>query len=144
MTVTREMLDAAPVPIELGAEAVAAAIDACLVCAQACTSCSNSSLAEPDVADMRRCIALCTDCADLCVAMMRTLSRPFESDHPATHRLLSACVRACENSAGECERHAAHHHHCAICLRTCRACLHACNALLEAEAFEQIENLAGG
>jgi hypothetical protein len=144
MTVTREMLDAAPVPIELGAEAVAAAIEACMVTAQACTSCANSCLAEDDVAAMTRCIALCDDCADVCTATLRVLSRPFGADHRTTHRLLSACVRACANSAEECERHAAHHRHCAICAKACRACRAACAALLDAEAFAQMERLAGG
>src|ERR1700748_3726920 len=101
MTITREMLDAAPVPIPLGAEAVATAIDACLACAQSCTSCSNSCLAEEDVAELRRCIALCDECADVCIATMRVLSRPFEADHLTTHRLLSACVRTCANSLDE-------------------------------------------
>jgi hypothetical protein len=144
MTVAREMLDAAPVPVELGAEAVAAAIDACMVAAQACTSCANLSLAEEDIAELRRCVALCADCADICSTTLRVLSRPFSSDHLVTHRQLTACVRACSNSAEECERHAAHHRHCAICARACRACVHACNALLEAEAFKELEKLAGG
>ena len=70
VTVARDMLDASPVPINLGVEAVAAAIDACMVSAQACTSCANSSLAEDDVAAMRRCIALCDDCADVCTTTL--------------------------------------------------------------------------
>jgi hypothetical protein len=43
MTVAREMLDATPASIDLDAGAVAAAIDACMVCAQARTSCANSA-----------------------------------------------------------------------------------------------------
>ena len=144
MTVVREMLDAAPVPIDLGADAVADAIEACMVCAQACTSCANSCLAEDDVAELSRCIALCTECEDVCSATLRALSRPYESDHAVTHRLLSACVRTCSDSAEECERHAAHHHHCAVCEKACRACLEACRTLLEAEKFRELEKLAGG
>src|SRR5437868_9720577 len=142
MTVAREMLDAAPVSIDLDVGAVAAAIDACTICAQACTSCANSCLAEPDVAQMTRCIALCGDCADLCTATPRVLSRPFGTDRLLTYRLLGACVRACTNCAEECERHAAHHCHCAICERACRACVQACGALLEAKAFAEIETIA--
>ena len=144
MTVARDMLDASPVPINLGAEAVAAAIDACLVASQSCVSCSNSSLAEDDVVEMRRCIALCDDCADVCTTTLRLLSRPFHSDHVVTHRMLGSCVRACSDSAEECERHAAHHRHCAICAKVCRACARACGKLLEAEAFQELEKLAGG
>jgi hypothetical protein len=134
MTATREMLDAAPVRSEFDAGALAAAIDACMVCAQACTSCANSCLAEDDVAPMARCIALCDVCADLCTATLRVLSRPFGADHVGTERLLNACVRACENSAEECHRHAPHHRHCAICERVCRVCLDACVVLLESNA----------
>ena len=144
MALARQMLEASPVRTELGVEAVAEAIEACLTCAQTCTSCANSDLAEKEVAGMARCAALCTECADICITTMQTLSRPFAADHRVTHRVLRACVVTCTRSAEECERHAAHHPHCAICAKSCRACLAACEALLEAEAFQQLENLAGG
>jgi hypothetical protein len=144
MTVARDMLEASPVPIDLGLDAVAAAIDASMICAQSCTSCANSSLAEDDVVEMRRCIALCEVCADICTTTLRVLSRPFEADHVVTHRMLEACVRTCSDSAEECERHAAHHRHCAICAKVCRACARACGELLEAETFQELKKLAGG
>ncbi len=144
MSLSREMLDASPASIELGAEAVAAAIDACIVAAQACMGCGNASLAETDVTELRRCVVLTDTCAEVCWTTVRVLSRPFGADHLVTHRLLGACVRACSNCAEECERHAAHHRHCAICAKVCRACMHACDALLEAEAFSELEKLAGG
>jgi hypothetical protein len=144
MTVARDMLDASPAPINLGLEAVAAAIDAAMVCAQTCTSCANSCLAEDDVAEMRRCIALCDVCADVCTTTLRLLSRPFKSDHVVVHRMLGTCVRTCSDSAEECERHGAHHRHCAICAKACRACARACGELLDAEAFGELEKLAGG
>jgi hypothetical protein len=50
----------------------------------------------------------------------------------------------CSDCAEECERHAAHHRHCAICAKACRACARACGELLEAEAFQELEKLAGG
>jgi hypothetical protein len=138
------MLEASPVQSDLDRDAVAAAIEACLTCAQTCTSCANSDLAEPDVADLARCAALCITCADVCLTTMQVLSRPFESDHGVTHHVLRACVLTCTSSAEECKRHAAHHRHCAVCEKACRACLHACEALLQAEAFQQLEKLAGG
>ncbi len=144
MTQTREMLDASPGGVPLGLAAVAAAIDACLTCAQACTSCANADLVEDNVADMRACIALCTDSADVCDLVARVLSRPAQSDRLVIHRLLQACVRECAICAEECARHADHHRHCAICAKACRACEVACRALLDAEAFEELEKLAGG
>ncbi|HEY4825309.1 MAG TPA: four-helix bundle copper-binding protein [Solirubrobacteraceae bacterium] len=144
MSLSRDMLDASPVASELPVEDVAAAIDACLTSQQSCVSCANSDLAEHDVAEMARCIALCTSCADVCAATMHDLSRRFATNHRVTHHLLRACVLTCTDCADECERHATHHRHCALCLKACRACAQACQTLLEAEAFAQLEKLAGG
>lgn len=144
MTDTREMLEASPTGVPLGVAEVAAAIDACLNCVQACTSCADSDLMEADVAEMRACIALCLDCADVCDLMARILSRPAQSDRAVVDRLLQACVRECSLCAEECARHAEHHRHCAICAKACRACEVACRALLDVEALEQLEKLAGG
>ena len=79
MTDTREMLDASPSGVPLGVAEVAAAIDACLNCVQSCTSCADADLVEPDVAEMRACIAPCRDCADVCDLVGRILSRPAQS-----------------------------------------------------------------
>ncbi len=143
MSFARDMLEASPVQGELDRDAVAEAIEACLTCAQTCTSCANSDLAESDVAELARCAALCINCADVCLTTMGVLSRPFASDHRVTHQVLRACVLTCTSSAEECARHAAHHRHCAVCEKACRACVHACEALLQAAAFQQLEKLAG-
>ena len=143
MTDTREMLEASPSGVPLGVAEVAEAIDACLNCDQTCTSCADADLAEDEVAEMRACIALCLNCADVCGLTARVLSRPAHWEPYVAHRLLQACVRACTSSAAECARHAEHHRHCAICERSCRVCLQACSALLEAEAFAELQKLAG-
>lgn len=143
MTNTREMLEASPGGVPLGVDEVAGAIDACLNCLQACTSCADADLAETDVDELRVCIALCLNCADVCDLTARLLSRPAQSDHVVVHRVLQACVRECALCAEECARHAQHHRHCAICAKACRACEAACRALLDAEALEELEKLAG-
>ncbi len=51
MSSTREMLAASPVAFDLDLDAVAEAVDRSLAALQACTSCSDASLAEDDVAD---------------------------------------------------------------------------------------------
>ena len=144
MSFAREMLDAAPGPIDLDRDALVAAIEACADSVQACTACADSSLAEEDVATMALSIALTEQCADVCGATERILSRPLHADQVVMHRLLRACVHTCTTCAEECERHAAHHAHCGICARACRLCAKACADLLEAEAFEELEKLAGG
>jgi hypothetical protein len=143
MTDTRDMLEASPTGIPLGIEEVVAAIDACLNCLQACTSCADSDLVEPDVAEMLACIALCLTCADVCDLVARILSRPAQADRLVVHRLLEGCVRECRLCAEECARHAEHHRHCAVCAKACRACEVACRSLLDAEAFEELEKLTG-
>jgi len=78
-----------------------------------------------------------------CDVTARRLSRPAYSDQLTIRRLLEACVRACENSAEECARHAHHHRHCAICERVCRACVEACTVLLDAQTVGDLENPPG-
>jgi hypothetical protein len=130
--------------VPLGAAEVAAAIDACLNCVQACTSCADSDLAEEGIDELRTCVALDQNCADVCDVTARVLSRPAHWDHFVVHRLLQACVRACTTCAEDCTRHGDHHRYCAICAKACRACEAACSLLLEAEAFEELQKLAGG
>jgi hypothetical protein len=139
MTDTREMLDAAPTGVALPVADVAAAIDACLNCLQACVADADADLVEENVDELRTCIALCLDCADVCDVTARALSRPAHWDLLVVARLLEACVRVCTTCADECAKHADHHRHCAICERSCRACLQACEALLGAEAFTGLQ-----
>jgi len=138
MTDTQEILETVPTGVPVSAADLARAIDACLRCVQSCTTCANADLFEEDVAEMRVCAALCINCADVCDATARLLSRPAQWDPYVVKRLLQACVRSCENSAEECHKHAHHHRHCAICEQVCRACIQACVALLDAEAFKQL------
>jgi hypothetical protein len=142
MTATREMLDSSPTDVPLGVAEVAAAIDACLNCAEACISDADADLAEEDVDELRTCIALCLNCADVCDVTARVISRPAQWDQFVVEHLLRACVRVCTTCAEECARHADHHRHCAICDKACRLCIQTCSALLDAEALEELQKLA--
>jgi len=144
MTNTREMLEASPIAVPLDVGEVAAVIDACSSCVQACTSCADADLAEQEVHELRTCVALCLNCADLCDLTARLLSRSAHWDNVLVHPVLQACRRACTTSAEECARHAEHHRHCAVCEKVCRACVAACSALLDAEVFAEVQRLAGG
>jgi len=144
MTHTREMLETSPTGVPLGVDEVAAAIDACLDCVQSCLTCADADLHEEDIDELRRCVGLDHQCADVCDVTARVLSQPGAWDEFVVHRLLQGCVRVCTNCAEECHKHAAHHRHCAICEQVCRICIQACNALLDAEAFAELQNLAGG
>jgi hypothetical protein len=143
MSYAQEMLELAAAP-PLDVVRTAAAIDALLASEQACASCADLDLGEDEVADLADCIGLCQNCADVCNTTMRALSRPVHADHFVLHRLLRACVRMCALTAAECARHAAHLRHCAICAQACRACEKACSELLDDEALEELQKLAGG
>jgi hypothetical protein len=140
----RAMLDTYPGSFEFPADDLAAAIEACFDCAQTCTACADACLAEEDVAAMRRCIATDLNCADLCYATGRILSRQTEYDGLVTQRTLEACIRACVTCAEECEKHADHHKHCALCAEACRACAAACTQLLSEEVEHELRGLQGG
>ena len=144
MSHARELLAAGPTPESLDPDELSAAIDACLESAQACTACADADIAEEDVAELRTCIGLCLDCADVCGATSRVLSRQTRYDEFLVHRLLQACLRACSSCADECDRHADHHEHCRICAEVCRECETACRRLLDSEAFQELQALAGG
>jgi hypothetical protein len=130
------MLHASPADVPVGAAELATAIDACLTCVQTCTACADSDLIEEDVVTLRACVALNLVCADICDVTARVLSRPGQWDLLTVRDLLVACVRACTSCAEECDRHAKHHPHCAICAEVCRACIRACTGLLESTAFQ--------
>jgi hypothetical protein len=110
-------------------EALARCIEECFACAMTCTSCADACLAEEDVKELVRCIRLNLDCADVCDATGRTLTRQTSSEPRLARSMLEACAEACRLCAEECERHAGHHEHCRICAEACRRCARACEDL---------------
>jgi hypothetical protein len=62
MSYARQMLDSYPRTFNLGADVLAAAIDALSDCAQACTADADADLGERDLAEMVKCIRLCLNC----------------------------------------------------------------------------------
>ena len=126
------MLEAHPWEGHVDRGALARCIEACFECAQACTSCADACLSEEMVAELRKCIRLDLDCADICDATGRVLTRQTEYDAPTSKSLLSACREACATCAEECESHADMHEHCRLCAEACRRCEVACGELLDA------------
>ena len=127
----KEMLRAHPWEGNVDRDQLASCIGACFSCAQTCTSCADACLSEDAVAELRKCIRLDLDCADICEATGRVLTRQTEYDAPTSKRQLESCAEACRTCAEECERHAEMHEHCRICAESCRNCEQACEALLE-------------
>jgi len=131
MSYARQLLDTYPRSFDVDAGVLAATIDAVNDCAQACTSCADDDLSEPDVAEMVKCIRLCLDCTDICTATGAVISRLAEYDPGTTRPLLEACVAVCKSCGDECERHG-HYEHCRVCEQACRRCERACRDLLDA------------
>jgi hypothetical protein len=102
MTDTREMLDASPTDVPLGAAKVASAIDARLNCAQACISDADADLVEQSVSELRTCISLCMNCADVCdvtAGLFRARRSGTTSSSTACSRPASARARFALRSA---------------------------------------------
>lgn len=106
------------------------AIDAAYACAQTCTSCADACLAEEMVAELRQCIRLNLDCADVCATTATIANRRTGSNEEVIRKMLDACIAACRVCGAECERHAKKHEHCRICAEVCRQCERACQAAL--------------
>ncbi len=132
MSYARRMLDTYPRSFDVEAGLLAATIDALTDCAQACTADNAADLSEQNVAEMVRCIRLCSDCADVCAATGGVVSRQAEYDAGVVRPLLEACAAICRSCGDECERHAPHHAHCRVCAEACRRCEQACRDLLAA------------
>lgn len=132
MSYAARMLHSYRRDLDLDAGVLAATIEALNDCAQACTGDADADLAEENLADMVRCIRLCLECADVCTATVRVVSRPGECDGKVTRPLLEACIASCRSCGDECERHAQMHEHCRVCAEACQRCEGACRDLLTA------------
>jgi hypothetical protein len=130
MSYARQMLATYPSDLAVDAGVLAAAIDALNSCAQACTADNEADLSEPSLAELVKCIRLCLDCADVCIATVSVVTRQAQYDANVTKPLLQACVAICKSCGDECERHAHKHEHCRVCAEACRRCEQACRQLL--------------
>jgi hypothetical protein len=129
-TTTTAMLERYPKSINMDRAELAAVIDILNACAQACTACADACLSEDAVAELTKCVRTNLDCADICTATARVLSRHTGYDANLSRAMLEACVVACRTCGDECADHAGMHEHCRVCAEACRAGEQACRALL--------------
>jgi len=130
MSYAKQLLDTYPRDVNLDADLLAGAIDALSDCAQACIADADDDLSEQNIAEMVKCIRLCPDCADVCTATLRVVSRQTDYDPIITRALLEAFVATYKSCGDECERHAMMHAHCQVCEQACRRCDQACRDLV--------------
>src|SRR5690606_4400884 len=74
------MIETYPGEVEADHQRLSSALDALIACAQTCTACADACLAEQQPADLRACIRLNLDCADICGATARVFSRHTAGD----------------------------------------------------------------
>ncbi len=132
MSHAKQMIETNPNEVPVNADVLANCIDACFDCVQACTNCADACLGEEDVQMLSRCIRLDLDCADVCDATGRILSRQLAFPPQMVRVALEACVQAVRLCGEECEKHAEHHEHCRVCAESCRRCESTCNEVLSA------------
>jgi hypothetical protein len=99
-------------------------IDACMECSKVCDMCSAACLAEKDLGELRRCLKMTLDCAEICAAAARVMAR--DSDNQAD--ILRACGDICERCAHECRKYP-EHDHCRICADVCAHCVDLCHVM---------------
>jgi Domain of Unknown Function (DUF326) len=98
-------------------------ITACEECADACDHCATACLAEPNVAEMARCVRLDMDCAQICRLAAGFMARGSELAAQACQ----ACADVCEACGEECARHK--NDHCQKCAEACRRCAEECRRM---------------
>ena len=130
MSYIKQMFDTHPHQPKSDRSKAIECITACYSCHEACNSCADACLGEEHVAHQIRCIRTNLDCADVCLATAKVISRLTETDKQLAGDLLRACITACESCGAECSKHAEMMKHCAICAEACKRCAEACRALL--------------
>jgi hypothetical protein len=98
------------------------AVHHAMYCAKICQSCADASSAED--MDMRQCIRLCLDCADICDATANLGLRRTGSNEQILRETLELCARLCDACAVECEKHP--YEHCKLSAQMCRECAEDC------------------
>lgn len=128
----QQMLQTHPGSPSVDRTALLECIQTCFDCAQSCVSCADACLGEENVKMLARCIRLNQDCANVCEATGKILSRQTAFEPAMARAILQACMTACKLCGDECSKHAQQHEHCRMCADACRRCEQACTRLLAA------------
>ena len=130
MQSVRQMVATNPSPPLLRRDALIQCIEVAVLCEQTCAACADACLGEADLRHLRRCIRINLDCADVCAATNRMLSRHFEPERSLLILQLELCAEACALCADECRQH--DHEHCQVCAEMCARTEDECRQALAA------------
>ena len=126
----REMISAHPDVKGNISEPLITCIEACFDCTQTCIACADACVAEDSAFQLRQCIRLNLDCADICNATGSLASRRAGSNQEVLRAMIETCALTCRLCAEECQKHAGTHEHCRVCAAECRRCEEACTGAL--------------
>ena len=105
----------------------------CAQCSLVCVTCADACLHEEKPSALAACIRLNMDCADVCSATARLISRPSHGNMSSLRTQLQACRTICLACSEECRQHGnMGMEHCKVCADCCEACIRACDEMLAA------------
>jgi hypothetical protein len=130
MNTVRQRMEAHPESTATDLGRLSDCIQALTDCAQSCTLCADACLAEDKLAQLRACIRLNQNCADVCWMAASLATRQGHPDWQLLRGAVELATKACDACAAECELRASHHRHCQLCADACRTTQAACDALL--------------
>jgi len=107
---------------------MAACAKACADCQNACASCQAhcTDLLADGKKEHLRTAQLCADCADICTAAAKIVSR----GGPTAGTTCEACAKICDVCGEACEKHP-QDEHMKMCAKACRDCAKACREMLK-------------
>ncbi len=88
-------------------------------CFVSCNACIDSCLALEKNRELRHCIRLCQDTADILQATTAVVGRQTEPDWEVVRAQLHACVTAARNCGNECDEHSQRYDFCLSCAEAC-------------------------
>jgi hypothetical protein len=111
-------------------EGITQCIQDCQECAVTCMVCADACLDEEMVEQLKSCIRMNLDCADICETGARVMSRQVDTNQTVIRSIMEACATVCRECAAVCKSHASRHEHCRICAEMCRRCENTCRQML--------------
>jgi len=101
--------------------------NACAACQRVCDSCAAHclGLVAEGKKEHQQTLQTCLDCAEICAAANRIVSR----SGPFSDTICRACAEACDRCAKACEQFPSDEY-MAQCAKECRTCQKACEAML--------------
>ncbi|MFW5775235.1 MAG: four-helix bundle copper-binding protein [Chitinivibrionales bacterium] len=84
-----------------------------------CIACIDASLALERNKELRHCIRLCQDTADILRATADVIGRQTDPDWQIVRAQLQACITAASYCGNECDEHSARYDFCLSCAEAC-------------------------